>query len=121
MRVGPWKVSSRSRANPTTSSGASSAVNASLKVKVAKKRAGAKEVARIYGMPDRLCSVWKVTTTYAKVTSTHRSSGLGLRNVLTVSGSPANFWPVWFQLRVSLRAAKDNTWLAMEERREVLK
>lgn len=32
--------------------------------------------------------------------------GSGRRKALTMSGSPANFWPVWFQLRAIRRAVR---------------
>lgn len=96
MRDGPWRISKRVRANPTTNSGASSAVKASLKAIVAENKSGTKKVVKIKGRPakDRLWRVCRVTVTYARVMKTHSNSGLGMRKVLTVSGSPANFWPV---------------------------
>lgn len=122
MRDGPWRISNSLCANPTTNSGASSAVNANLKARVAENKSGTTKVVKMKGKPakDRLCRVCKVTTMYVKVMKTHSSSGLGMRKVLTVSGSPANFWPVWFQLLMSLRAARAIMWLDAERMREDL-
>lgn len=108
MRDGPWRISKSVCANPTTNSGASSAVKASLKARVAENKSGTTKMVKMKGKPakDTLCRVCKVTTTYARVMKIHSSSGLGMRKVLTVSGSPANFWPVWFQLLMSLRAPR---------------
>lgn len=123
MRDGPWRISKSLCANPTTNSGASSAVKASLKARVAENKRGTTKVVKMKGKPakDKLCRVCRVTTTYVRVMKTHSSSGLGMRKLLTVSGSPANFWPVWFQLLMSLRAARASMWLDAERMREDLK
>lgn len=123
MRDGPWRISKSLCANPTTNSGASSAVKASLKARVAENNSGTTKVVKMKGKPanDKLCRVCRVTTTYARVMNAHSSSGLGMRKVFTVSGSPANFWPVWFQLLMSLRAARASMWLDAERMREDLK
>lgn len=122
MRDGPWRISRSLCANPTTSSGASSAVKASLKARVAENKSGTTKVVKMKGKPakDKLCRVCKVTTVYVRVMKTHSSSGLGMRKVFTVSGSPANFWPVWFQLLMSLKAARASMWLDAERMREDL-
>lgn len=122
MRDGPWRISKSLCANPTTNSGASSAVKASLKARVAENKSGTTKVVKMKGksVKDKLCRVCKVTTMYVRVMNTHSSSGLGMRKVLTVSGSPANFWPVWFQLLMSLRAARATMWLDADKMREDL-
>ncbi len=41
------------------------------------------------------------------------------KNIFTMSGSPANFWPVWFQPRMRRMAARASTaactWLILDE------
>lgn len=97
-------------------------MKANLKARVAENKSGTTKVVKMKGKPakDKLCRVCKVTTMYVRVMNTHSSSGLGMRKVLTVSGSPANFWPVWFQLLMSLRAARAIMWLDAEKMREDL-
>ncbi len=96
----PSNVSLSVLAKPTTSSGASAAVNASLKLNAAEMRSDVMDVAAIKGMPSRLGSIWDQVMPYMATMAIHRAAGYCWTKILTISGSPANFWPVWFQLRV---------------------
>ena len=50
-----------------------------------------------------------------------RSWGYGVMNILTMSGSPAYFWPVWFQARVRRRARSARMGHVALEKRRVLR
>lgn len=41
------------------------------------------------------------TIAYVSMTKDHKNWGFGARKSLTISGSPANFCPVWFQPRMT--------------------
>ncbi|KMQ81463.1 hypothetical protein RF55_26249 [Lasius niger] len=72
------------------------------------------------GRPPRSTRTWNETSMYVKLTSNQRSCGLGARNSLTMSGSPANFWPVWFQLLVRRMVANARTCQVTLDHRGVL-
>ena len=48
---------------------------------------------------------------YMEKTNAHRNVVCSARNVRAISGSPANFCPVWFQRRVMRRPARTTTQL----------
>lgn len=90
----------------TTNSGESSFVNASLKLNAAHIRATTD------GTETQVGAIWfrrrinrPCSQIYDIMTISQRSLGYVVMKDLTMSGSPANFWPVWFQPRTSLVAA----------------
>ena len=90
---------------PSRSSGASAFVNATLNPSAAMPKAREDAVARwreAHGMV--LHERRWITSRYVTSTRSHKNLLCAGRTVLAMSGSPACFWPVWFQTRTTRRS-----------------
>ena len=85
----------------TMSSGESSLVKASLKVNAKKTRTPTSETPIERGFCPRGCVIRRWIQAYVATIKAQRNLGFDTMKVFTISGAPANFWPVWFQPRMS--------------------
>lgn len=109
LGIASWKVEIGS----TTSSGESSFVNASLKVNAVNMRTPISEtvIERGFRCPMGCVSRLRSQAYVARIRD-QRNLGFVAINVFTISGDPANFWPVWFQprmMRVAPRTMANQT------------
>jgi hypothetical protein len=78
-----------------------------LKLKALIKRTEVRAVLVMDGRLLRRASIRNERIMYEKMRIDQRSWGCVTTKLLTMSGLPANFWPVWFQALVIRRAARE--------------